>query len=101
MVGILDHQELGTGNTGDVFPKLRVFPLTGVADDRILAVTAYPITGFSWGNRQVTDPVTKPSLRGRTFNRSMALDRVQVSNCRSRSSSSLERLPFEGLCIIR
>ena len=58
-------------------------------DDRILAVTAYPITGGSCGNLQVTAPVIKPSFRGRMFKRSMALESVQVSNCLSLSSSPL------------
>src|SRR5271157_1028162 len=66
----------------------------GIMDDRILAVTAYPITGGSWGNLHATSPAMKPSLRGRMFNRSIALERVQVSNSRSLSSCASERSRF-------
>jgi hypothetical protein len=62
--------------------------LIGIMDDRIRAVTAYPITGGSCGNLHVTAPLIKPSFRGRMFNRSMALDMVQVSNRLSLSSCS-------------
>jgi len=63
-------------------------------DDRIRAVTAYPITGGSCGNLHVTAPLIKPSFRGRMSNRSIALDMVQVSNWRNRSSCSRDRSPL-------
>jgi len=49
-------------------------------DERILAVTAYPASGANCGSPHVTARWI-PSSCGRLFNRSIALERVQMSNC--------------------
>src|SRR5580700_4032834 len=54
------------------------------------------MTGSSRGNRQAIPNEINPSLRGRMFNRSIALETVQVSNRRSRSRASREWSPLVG-----
>src|SRR5579871_506015 len=64
---------------------------------RMRPVAAYPTMGGRLENRHWTTPETKPSLRNRTFSRSIAFETVQVSSERSLSRS----VAVKALCIER